>query len=76
MALHLVKLASLQDMIDQWVVCQATWMYLEPIFSSEDIIKQVRVVHNACTQLMLHGRCLWKQRLHLCTMLLPLFAAA
>jgi dynein heavy chain len=28
-------------MIDQWVVCQATWMYLEPIFSSEDIIKQV-----------------------------------
>lgn len=36
-------LQSLQDLIDAWVSCQSTWMYLEPIFTSADILKQVGI---------------------------------
>ena len=35
------KLRGCQDMFDEWVKCQRDWIYLEPIFSSEEIAKEM-----------------------------------
>eukprot|EP00959_Pyramimonas_sp_CCMP1952_P087364 1827723-Pyramimonas_sp.AAC.2 len=35
------KLVRFQDIIDQWLKCQGKWIYLEPIFGSDEIMKQI-----------------------------------
>lgn len=36
-------MARPQDVMEEWAICQKSWLYLEPIFSSDDIMRQLPV---------------------------------
>jgi dynein heavy chain len=35
------KLKTVQEVVEAWMACQRSWLYLEPIFSSDDIVTQL-----------------------------------
>lgn len=35
------KLRIVQEVLEAWMACQRSWLYLEPIFSSDDIVTQL-----------------------------------
>jgi dynein heavy chain, axonemal len=55
------KLINMQDVLDTWLRVQSTWMYLEPIFSSDDIMRQMptegknfKAIDRTWRKIMLH----------------------
>lgn len=36
------KIVLMQDTLEGWIKCQRGWMYLEPIFASDDIKKKMQ----------------------------------
>ena len=39
------RLLIIQDTLEGWIKCQRSWMYLEPIFASDDIKKKMALEH-------------------------------
>ncbi|KAI9349443.1 dynein heavy chain and region D6 of dynein motor-domain-containing protein [Zopfochytrium polystomum] len=37
------KLRTVQEVLEAWMTCQRSWLYLEPIFGSDDIVTQLPV---------------------------------
>ena len=37
------KLRTVQEVLEAWMACQRSWLYLEPIFGSDDIVTQLPV---------------------------------
>ncbi len=43
-------LPQVSEVLEQWIALQRQWMYLEPIFSSQDIMQQLPLEGAACFQ--------------------------
>ncbi|KAJ3111551.1 Dynein heavy chain 1, axonemal [Phlyctochytrium bullatum] len=37
------KLRTVQEVLEAWMTCQRSWLYLEPIFGSDDIVNQLPI---------------------------------
>lgn len=37
------KIQGTQDMLEEWLICQRSWIYLKPIFLSDDLKKKMPV---------------------------------
>jgi dynein heavy chain len=56
-----LKLVYIQDLLEQWLAVQRSWLYLEPIFSSDDIQRQMP---NEAKRFQ-HVNALWRQTMDL-----------
>ncbi|XP_051269985.1 dynein axonemal heavy chain 1 isoform X2 [Dicentrarchus labrax] len=58
------KLRMTQDVLEEWLTCQRSWLYLEPIFSSDDINKQLPVEGKRYQQMEQTWRTVMKSAFH------------
>uniref|UniRef100_A0A669QRK6 Dynein axonemal heavy chain 1 n=1 Tax=Phasianus colchicus TaxID=9054 RepID=A0A669QRK6_PHACC len=60
------KLKMTQDVLEEWSNCQCSWLYLEPIFRSEDIKRQLPVESERFQMVDTEWRIIMKNVMTLC----------
>lgn len=61
----------MQNIMDEWLTCQGKWLYLEPIFSADEIMKQIpregsafRNMDASWRQIVQQVRCAGQEQMH------------